>query len=69
MFPGLNCFNFLLHSMDEESVDLKSWIINSRFTEDSRVLRAILAALSVLERKAAAVGRIKRQRSFCPYKV
>lgn len=46
---GFELLQFLLHSMDEDSVDLKSWIINSRFTEDSRVLRAILAALSVLE--------------------
>lgn len=40
---------YLLDSMDDESVDLKSWLLKSRVTEDHRVLRRILAALSVLE--------------------
>ena len=40
---------FLLHSMDEESVDLKCWLLKTRVTEDPRVLRFLLAALSVLE--------------------
>jgi hypothetical protein len=38
---------FLLHTM-EEGVDLRQWI-KTRFSEDSQVLKGILAGLSVLE--------------------